>query len=57
MYIPSIPFWRAKLPCNAACYTLLALQTAYLKAHYPTQYMASVMKHKRKSSICIVKDI
>ena len=28
---------------HAACYSWVAYQTAYLKAHYPSQYMAAVM--------------
>ncbi|MDP4038354.1 MAG: DNA polymerase III subunit alpha [bacterium] len=28
---------------HAACYGLIALQTAYLKAHYPTAFMAALM--------------
>ncbi len=28
---------------HAACYSWIAYQTAYLKAHYPSQYMAAVM--------------
>ena len=28
---------------HAVCYALVAYQTAYLKAHYPQQYMASLM--------------
>ena len=30
---------------HAAAYAFLAYQTAYLKYHYPTEYMASVMNH------------
>ncbi|HOU46020.1 MAG TPA: DNA polymerase III subunit alpha [Candidatus Pacearchaeota archaeon] len=28
---------------HAACYAVIAYQTAYLKAHYPTEYMCSVL--------------
>jgi DNA polymerase-3 subunit alpha len=28
---------------HAACYALIAYQTAYLKAHYPTEFMASLL--------------
>ena len=35
---------------HAACYSLVAYQTAYLKAHYPAQYMAAVMS-RRKDTI------
>lgn len=28
---------------HAACYALIAYQTAYLKAHYPSEFMASLM--------------
>jgi len=30
---------------HAAAYSLLAFRTAYLKAHYPPQYMAAVLTH------------
>lgn len=30
---------------HAAAYSILAYQTAYLKAHYPAEYMASVLTH------------
>ncbi len=30
---------------HAACYALVAYRTAYLKAHYPTHYLASVLKN------------
>jgi DNA polymerase-3 subunit alpha len=30
---------------HSTCYALVAFQTAYLKAHYPAEYMASVMSH------------
>ncbi len=30
---------------HATCYAYLAFQTAYLKAHYPAEYMASVLTH------------
>ncbi|AWN82098.1 DNA polymerase III subunit alpha [Candidatus Cardinium hertigii] len=30
---------------HAAAYSLIAYQTAYLKAHYPTEYMAAVLTH------------
>lgn len=29
---------------HAACYALVAYRTAYLKAHYPTQYLSCVLK-------------
>lgn len=32
---------------HAAAYALIAYQTAYLKAHYPTEYMASVLTHNQ----------
>ena len=32
---------------HAACYSLVAYQTAYLKAHYPAQYMAAVMSRRK----------
>ncbi|MFM9028735.1 MAG: DNA polymerase III subunit alpha, partial [Bacteroidota bacterium] len=30
---------------HSTCYAFLAFQTAYLKAHYPAEYMASVLTH------------
>ncbi|MEZ5026962.1 MAG: DNA polymerase III subunit alpha [Chitinophagales bacterium] len=30
---------------HATCYAFVAFQTAYLKAHYPAEYMASVLSH------------
>ncbi|MDB5227640.1 MAG: polymerase subunit alpha [Bacteroidota bacterium] len=30
---------------HSTCYAMVAFQTAYLKAHYPAEYMASVMSH------------
>lgn len=32
---------------HAACYALIAYQTAYLKAHFPTEFMASVLTSER----------
>ena len=29
---------------HSTCYALVAYQTAYLKAHYPSEYMAAVLK-------------
>jgi DNA polymerase III alpha subunit len=30
---------------HSTCYAFVAYQTAYLKAHYPSEYMAGVLKH------------
>ena len=30
---------------HSTCYAILAYQTAYLKAHYPSEYMAAVLNH------------
>ncbi|MCB9263112.1 MAG: DNA polymerase III subunit alpha [Flavobacteriales bacterium] len=30
---------------HATCYSVVAFQTAYLKAHYPAEYMAAVLTH------------
>jgi DNA polymerase-3 subunit alpha len=30
---------------HSTCYALVAFQTAYLKAHYPGEYMSSVLTH------------
>jgi DNA polymerase III subunit alpha len=32
---------------HSAAYSILAYQTAYLKAHYPAEYMASVLTHNQ----------
>ncbi len=32
---------------HATCYAFVAFQTAYLKAHYPAAYMASVLNHNK----------
>ena len=36
---------------HATCYALIAYQTAYLKAHYPAEYMASILScHQHETS-------
>lgn len=35
---------------HAAAYSLVAFQTAYLKAHYPAEYMASVLTHNKDAT-------
>ena len=32
---------------HSTCYAFVAYQTAYLKAHYPAEYMAAVLTHNR----------
>ena len=32
---------------HSTCYAYLAFQTAYLKAHYPSEFMASVLSHNK----------
>jgi len=32
---------------HSTCYAFVAYQTAYLKAHYPSEYMASVLTHSQ----------
>ncbi len=32
---------------HSTCYSIIAYQTAYLKAHYPAEYMASVLTHNQ----------
>ncbi|CAH0999555.1 DNA polymerase III subunit alpha [Neolewinella maritima] len=34
---------------HSTCYAFVAYQTAYLKAHYPAEYMASVLTHNRSN--------
>ncbi|MBI2462869.1 MAG: DNA polymerase III subunit alpha [Candidatus Spechtbacteria bacterium] len=33
---------------HAACYATIAFQTAYLKAHYPTEFMAALLNSEQK---------
>lgn len=40
---------------HAACYGLISYQTAYLKAHYPLEYMAAVLTSYMGKSETIVK--
>ncbi len=35
---------------HATCYSWVAFQTGYLKAHYPAEYMAAVLTHSRSDS-------
>ncbi|MEE9440109.1 MAG: DNA polymerase III subunit alpha [Saprospiraceae bacterium] len=32
---------------HSTCYAFIAFQTAYLKAHYPSEFMASVLNHNK----------
>lgn len=34
---------------HSTCYSILAYQTAYLKAHYPADYMAAVLTHSQSN--------
>lgn len=34
---------------HSTCYAFVAFQTAYLKAHYPEEYMASVLTHNKNN--------
>jgi DNA polymerase-3 subunit alpha len=36
--------------CHSTCYALLAYQTAYLKTHYPAEYMAALMTYEMVDS-------
>jgi len=42
---------------HSACYALVAYQTAYLKAHYPAEYMAALMSSEMDNSTKIVRNI
>ncbi len=42
---------------HAACYALIAYQTAYLKAHYPTQFMTALMCSDASNTDRIVIEI
>jgi DNA polymerase III subunit alpha len=35
---------------HSTCYAFVAYQTAYLKAHYPAEYMAAVMTHNQANA-------
>ena len=35
---------------HSTCYAFIAFQTAYLKAHYPHEYMASVLNHNKNNT-------
>lgn len=37
----------AFIKSHAVCYSWIAYQTAYLKAHYPAEYMAALLTHHR----------
>jgi len=39
---------------HATCYSWVAYQTGYLKAHYPAEYMAAVLTHNRADSAKLV---
>ena len=46
--------WEAFAPyafnkSHAVAYTLVAFQTAYLKAHYPEEYMTTVLKYRSRN--------
>ena len=34
---------------HSTCYAYIAFQTAYLKAHYPAEFMASVLNHNKNN--------
>jgi len=42
---------------HAACYALIAYQTAYLKAHFPVEFMAGLMQTDIDSSDKITRDL
>ncbi len=35
---------------HSTCYAFVAFQTAYLKAHYPNEFMASVLNHNKSNT-------
>ena len=39
---------------HATCYSWVAYQTGYLKAHYPAEYMAAVLTHNRSDSTKLI---
>ncbi|MDD3647642.1 MAG: DNA polymerase III subunit alpha [Candidatus Dojkabacteria bacterium] len=42
---------------HAACYALISYQTAYLKAHYPVEFMAGLMQTDLEVSEKITRDV
>jgi DNA polymerase III subunit alpha len=42
---------------HAACYALISYQTAYLKAHYPTEFMAALLTADQDNNDRLVIDI
>jgi DNA polymerase-3 subunit alpha len=40
---------------HSACYALLAYQTAFLKCHYPVEYMAGILTCEKENSDNVVK--
>jgi DNA polymerase III subunit alpha len=42
---------------HAACYALIAYQTAYLKAHYPAEFMAALLTCDQENTDRVVIDI
>lgn len=42
---------------HAACYAMIALQTAYLKAHYPAEFMAALMTADHDNTDRIIIEI
>lgn len=42
---------------HAACYAMIAYQTAYLKAHYPTEFMAALLTADQNNTDRVVIDL
>ncbi|HLD03335.1 MAG TPA: DNA polymerase III subunit alpha, partial [Candidatus Dojkabacteria bacterium] len=42
---------------HSACYSLIAFQTAYLKAHYPVEFMASLLENDADTPDKLKKDL
>lgn len=42
---------------HAACYALISLQTGYLKAHYPTEFMAALLSSEHGNTDRIILEI
>ena len=42
---------------HATCYAMIAYQTAYLKAHYPTEFMAALLTADKENTERVVLDI
>ena len=43
--------WRFSMKSHAVSYTMIAYQTAYLKAHYPYEYMTALLESRKGNEV------